>query len=148
MYKMVTLCSHIVRVWGKTALFWMNVRFATAFDLNKCLNQIKLPITPHTCAIFELPANISTLGNIEGIYKKNRNTWDDSSWQFLSFFDLWLCFSLATECWRSRTVGQIEIGGKTCTPLTPRVHSGLTWLAHRLWSVKWHHRQWRPVIPL
>ena len=27
---------------------------------------------------------------------------------------------------RSRTVGKIEIGGKTCTPLTPRVHSGLT----------------------
>ena len=28
----------------------VNLRFETSVNLNKCLEQIKLPITPHTCA--------------------------------------------------------------------------------------------------
>ena len=62
----------------------------------------------------------------------------------VEFLDRWLCFSLATECCLSSTVGQIEIGGKIWTRLTPKLHSGLTWLEQRLCSVKWHHRQCRP----
>ena len=64
----------------------------------------------------------------------------------VEFLDRWLCFSLATECCLSSTVGQIEIGGKIWTRLTPKLHSGLTWLEQRLCSVKWHQRQWRPVM--
>ena len=114
--------------------------------IHKCLFQCKITWNNKKYILVHILLRWHNL--IVNFHFKTRNTWDDSSWQFLSFFDLWLCFSLATECWRSRTVGQIEIRGKTCTPLTPRVHSGLTWLAHRLWSVRWHHRQWRPVIPL
>ena len=37
------------------------IRFVTVLDLNIYLNQIKLPISLHTCApISELPSNIST----------------------------------------------------------------------------------------
>ena len=50
-----------------------------------------------------------------------------SSWLFL---DLWLSFSLDTECCRSRTMGHIATGGNMWTRFTPRLHSGLTWLAH------------------
>jgi len=79
----------------------------------------------------------------------------------------WLCFSFETECCLSKTVGQIQIGGRRWMLFMPRLHSGVTWLAHRLWSwktieivnklykmyfniltVRWHHLQWSPVIPL
>ena len=40
-------------------LFFFFFRFATALDLNKCLNQIKY--TDFTTPISDLPSNISTM---------------------------------------------------------------------------------------
>ena len=52
--------------------------------------------------------------------------------------ELWLrvdfLLSFKTECCRSSTVGQIQIGGNRWTRLAPSLHSGLTWLAQRLCS--------------
>lgn len=39
---------------------------------------------------------------------------------------------------RSRTIGQIDVGGRICTRCSPRVHSGLTWEAHRLCNCKFN----------
>ena len=49
---------------GKRVFCENNARFAVVVDLNKCLNQIKLPILLDTCAPFpELPLNISTMSD-------------------------------------------------------------------------------------
>ena len=56
--------------------------------------------------------------------------------------ELWLrldFFSFKTECWRSSTVGQMQVGGNRWTRLTPSLHSGSTWLAHLLCNWK----QWK-----
>ena len=45
-------------------------------------------------------------------------------------------FSLTTDLCLSRTVGQMEVGGRTCVLYGPSRQSGDTWLAHRLWSWK------------
>ena len=38
------------------------LKYVSAHDLNKCLDQIKLPILPYTCVPFsELPSKISTM---------------------------------------------------------------------------------------
>ena len=42
--------------------FLFKIRFAAALHPNKCLNQIKLPISSHTCApISELTSDISIM---------------------------------------------------------------------------------------
>jgi hypothetical protein len=45
-------------------------------------------------------------------------------------------FSLVTDLVRSKTVGQMEIGGTMWTRFTPRRHSVLIWLAQRLCNWK------------
>ena len=43
--------EHFAYFWRKKlASLKVNLRFETSVNLNKCLEQIKLPITPHTCA--------------------------------------------------------------------------------------------------
>ena len=50
----------------------MNFNFPTALARNKCLKQIKLPISLHTCApISELAINISTIVEIMIIKASN-----------------------------------------------------------------------------
>ena len=40
----------------------ISIRFATALDPNKCLKQIKLPISLHTCVpISKLPSTIRNM---------------------------------------------------------------------------------------
>ena len=40
----------------------MNFKFAIALDVNKCIKQIKFPISAHACTpISELPPHISTI---------------------------------------------------------------------------------------
>ena len=51
--------KHQTRVWRKQDFYEINLRFATALDLNKYLKQLKLPISLHTYSpISELPPNI------------------------------------------------------------------------------------------
>lgn len=45
-------------------------------------------------------------------------------------------FSLVIDFWRSSTVGQMAVGGRTCTLCSPKLHSGFTWDAHRLCSCR------------
>ena len=48
---------------GKHVFFKIDLKFETAVDLNKCLKQIKLPISTYSCApISELPSDKSTMG--------------------------------------------------------------------------------------
>ena len=47
-------------------MFQNHFKFLHGVDLNKCLTQIKLPISLHTCApTSELLSNISTMQQIE-----------------------------------------------------------------------------------
>ena len=47
---------------GNTDQVENNFKFATASDLNKCLDQVKLPISLNTCTpMTELPTSISTV---------------------------------------------------------------------------------------
>ena len=39
-----------MRINRSTGLYKTNFQFATALDLKKCLKQIKIPISLHTCA--------------------------------------------------------------------------------------------------
>ena len=49
---------------GKQEFSEMNFRFATALDLKKCFEQIKLLISHPTCAQkSELPTNIRSMGH-------------------------------------------------------------------------------------
>jgi hypothetical protein len=49
---------------------------------------------------------------------------------------------------RTKTAGQIHVGGIIWSLFGPNVHSGFNCDAHLLCNVIWHHRQWSPVIPL
>ena len=63
---MVTLT--ILRTYS---IFWNLFKFATYVDLNKCLKQIKLPISLRTCApITELPSGKSTMTSALNFRKK------------------------------------------------------------------------------
>ena len=51
----------VTHVWRLIFSAEKKIRFATAFDLKKCLNQIKLPISPHTYEPnSDIPSNIRT----------------------------------------------------------------------------------------
>ena len=53
--NMVRMCE------GKYVFLKIKFKFATTVDVNKCLTQIKLPISLYKCApISKLPSHIST----------------------------------------------------------------------------------------
>ena len=55
--------DHVAHVWRESVFFIFI--FAIAVDLNKCLKQVKLPISLYTCThISELPSNLSTMVTI------------------------------------------------------------------------------------
>ena len=52
--------QNTLRTYQEKLFFFTNFRFATAGDLNKCLEHIKLPISLRK-PIYDLPSSISTI---------------------------------------------------------------------------------------
>ena len=61
----------VKQVRRKTDFLKMSIEFATSFDLNKCLKQIKLPISLFTCqSSSESPSNLNIMISSNFFFKK------------------------------------------------------------------------------